>query len=191
MDGTLVLHDLRRGIPASDASVDAVYHSHVLEHLDRDRVPDFLAEVLRVLKRGGVQRIVVPDIEFSVRRYLGHLETCLSGETSEHAEHDMFVSKIIEQSVRRVAHSTQQQRPLRRVIERAILGDARRRGETHQWLWDRVNLPRALEDAGFTEVRIVNSVTSSIVGWERINLDVGPDGNDYKAGSLYVEAHRN
>src|ERR1700761_5516850 len=56
----IVVHDLRRGIPAADATVDAVYHSHLLEHIDRDRVDGFLREVHRVLKPGGIHRIVVP-----------------------------------------------------------------------------------------------------------------------------------
>jgi SAM-dependent methyltransferase len=50
----IVVHDLRTGIPAEDNSVDAVYHSHTLEHFDGDDVPGFMAEILRVLKPGGM-----------------------------------------------------------------------------------------------------------------------------------------
>ena len=71
MAGELLPHDLRRGIPFPDGSVDAVYHSHVLEHIDRSAVPGCLAEIRRVLRIGGVHRIVVPDLELVVRNYLG------------------------------------------------------------------------------------------------------------------------
>lgn len=40
----LLVHDLSRGIPFPDASVDVVYHSHMLEHLGRPSStpnPDF------------------------------------------------------------------------------------------------------------------------------------------------------
>lgn len=53
MDDNVLVHDLRKGIPAADNSVDAVYHSHTLEHVDRDAVPAFLAEILRVLVPEG------------------------------------------------------------------------------------------------------------------------------------------
>src|SRR5688572_15157705 len=57
MAGELRRHDLRKGIPFEDGSVDAVYHSHMLEHIDRVAVPGFLGEVRRVLRPGGVHRI--------------------------------------------------------------------------------------------------------------------------------------
>ena len=38
IDPEVIVHDLRKGIPAPDDSVDVVYHSHVLEHIDREVV---------------------------------------------------------------------------------------------------------------------------------------------------------
>lgn len=69
MDDVLV-HDLKKGIPVPAASVDAVYHSHVLEHIDRDAVAGFFADIWRALKPGGVHRIVVPDLERHAHEYL-------------------------------------------------------------------------------------------------------------------------
>ena len=70
----ILVHDLRKGIPFPDGSVDAVYHSHVLEHIDRDGADGFMSEIRRVLRPGGVQRIVVPDLELLVKRYVASLE---------------------------------------------------------------------------------------------------------------------
>jgi SAM-dependent methyltransferase len=189
LEGTVVVHDLRRPLPAADGSVDAVYHSHVLEHLDRNRVGPFLTEVRRVLRVGGVQRVVVPDLEIRCRRYLAHLEAC-----AEHPEkapgHDAIIGEIVEQMVRREAVGTANQPPLRRFVENLVFGDARRRGETHQWMYDRVNLAAVLDEAGFRDITLQQHRTSAIPGWEEIALDEGEDGGEYLPGSLYMEARK-
>ena len=79
LSDNVMRHDLRKGIPFPDGSADAVYHSHVLEHIDRDQVPGFLAEVHRVLRPGGIHRVVVPDLEPQARAYLQSLEDALAG----------------------------------------------------------------------------------------------------------------
>lgn len=183
MHDNVVVHDLRKGIPAESDSVDAVYHSHVMEHIDRDAVPGFLAEIVRVLRPGGVHRIVVPDLERLARSYLASLE-------SGHADHDKAVESIFLQCVRREAHGTSLQAPMRRRLENLILGGARRRGETHQWMWDRRNLCNALAAAGFVEVQQVDAGTSAIPDWQTIGLDLNLDGTLYKPESLFMEARK-
>ncbi len=63
-------HDLTSGIPASNNSLDAVYHAHMLEHLSYTDGISFLNEVYRVLKPGAIHRIVVPDLRAFVMAYL-------------------------------------------------------------------------------------------------------------------------
>jgi len=46
-----------------DASVDAVWSSHSLEHLHRHQVVPALRECFRVLKPGGVLKLFVPDLQ--------------------------------------------------------------------------------------------------------------------------------
>src|SRR6266545_4331482 len=70
VDPDIVRWDLRRGIPYADGTFDAVYHSHFLEHVDREVVPSVLRENLRVLKPTGVLRVVVPDLRQLAERYL-------------------------------------------------------------------------------------------------------------------------
>lgn len=188
LDDNVVVHDLRKGIPLADASATAVYHSHVLEHVDREAVPTFFAEIRRVLQPGGVHRIVVPDLEAYARQYLASLEHGVDDVVAR-AHHDAVVSQMLLQMVRREADGTSKQRPARRWLENLVLGDARRRGETHMWMWDRVNLPQALETAGFTDVRIVDYQTSRVPGWDALGLDRDAT-TEYKPESLYVEAFR-
>jgi predicted SAM-dependent methyltransferase len=187
LPGNVMVHDLSKGLPFDSDSVDAVYHSHLLEHLDRDVVGRFLAEVGRVLKEGGVQRIVVPDLEVLCRDYLSSLESSTKDPQSAR-DHDEYVARILEQSVRREASGTSQQRPLRRRVENTLLGDARRRGETHQWMYDRVNLGALLEEAGWRDVTVQAFNTSRIPNWSEYGLDQDERGHEYKPGSLYLEA---
>jgi len=189
LPGNIVAHDLTRGLPFADASVDVVYHSHVLEHLDRPLVPVFLAEVRRVLKPGGVHRIVVPDLEQLARLYLEDLAR-RAPVAGDWAGHDACVAEIIEQSVRREAAAARPLEGLRRHVYTRIFGDARRRGETHQWLYDRLNLGALLLEAGYRDIRVERFDTSRIEGWDTYGLDTDSTGAQYKPGSLYLEASR-
>lgn len=186
------LHDLAKGIPYPDNSVDAVYHSHVLEHIDRvmsdpsrDPARTFLRECRRVLKPDGVIRIVVPDFEQRCRRYVAALDRAEAGETNSDEVNEL-VERIIGQAVRKEASGTSRQRPALRLIENVLLGDARKRGETHQWEYDSVTLGSLLRDEGFTEVTKVNFLTSRIPRWQETGLDT-QNGAEYKPGSLYME----
>src|SRR4051812_1200031 len=69
--------DAVTSIPQPDRSVDVVYSSHMLEHLDRAEARQFLAETRRVLIRGGIIRIAVPDLRFHVDRYLARRDADL------------------------------------------------------------------------------------------------------------------
>lgn len=187
-DHPVIARDLRKGIPFPDASVDAVYHSHLLQALDRVAVPQFFAEVHRVLRPGGVHRIVVPDLEREVRRYLASYEKAKS--TGDSSEHEAAVRNLIEQMVRREAAGTAQQHRPQRWLENRILGDARARGETQQWMWDRVSLPAELLACGFREPGIVTFETSQIDDWPGYLLDQDIVGDEHKPGSIYLEAVR-
>jgi SAM-dependent methyltransferase len=180
------VHDLRKGLPFPSGSIDVVYHSHFLEHLDRASVPGFLNEVRRVLRPAGIHRIVVPDFEVSCKRYLDHVTAC-DRDSQEHSRHDAFVGELIEQSVRREAAGTSQQPPCWRWLENRILGDARKRGETHQWMYDRISLAQLLISAGFRNPEKTSFERSLIAGWSELGLDQDSAGNEYKPDSLYME----
>lgn len=187
LDENILVHDLRRPLPFGAGSIDAVYHSHVLEHFDRHLAKAYLVEIHRVLRPGGVHRVVVPDFEAACRRYLSHLESC-ELHPDRVANHDAYIGDVIEQMVRREAAGTSEQPSLRRFAENLFLGDARRRGETHQWMYDRLNLSFLLVSTGFRDVRVLDYQTSAIPGWRMIGLDELGNGEEYKPGSLYLEA---
>ncbi len=189
MDDAIVVHDLRTGIPAEDASADAVYSSHVVEHIDRDQVEGFLKEIRRVLKPGGILRITTPDLEVMVRNYLESLDAARAGNLLPHI-HDRRVHELYEQSVRRMSVGAQQQTGVRQKLDRTLLGDARKRGETHQWAYDEVNLGQLLLDTGFSTVERMTSESSNIAMWPEIDLDRRNDGSEWIDDTLYLEATR-
>lgn len=63
--------NLVTGIPFQTASVDAIFHEHVFEHIEVRDGFAFAQECLRVLKPGGVLRIGVPDAGALLQSYAG------------------------------------------------------------------------------------------------------------------------
>jgi len=186
MQGTMVRQNLKNGIPFADDFADAAYHSHVMEHIPREAVVGFHKEILRVLKPGGIQRICLPDLEQLVRAYMRSLAADdLSEATSR--RHDASVGAMFEQCVRDTPAG---KTGFRLRCETMLLGDARARGETHRWMWDRVNIRQVLIEAGFTDIRVCNWNQSAIEGWQRTGLESDGNGGEYKPLSLYVEARK-
>jgi predicted SAM-dependent methyltransferase len=70
---SVVVADLNKGLNDEDNSVGFVYTSHFLEHVDRDSARKLLVDILRVLRPGGLLRVVVPDLAYGARRYLDAL----------------------------------------------------------------------------------------------------------------------
>jgi len=55
--------DLARPLPFPDESMDFIHSEDLLEHLEPDDGRTLLAEFFRVLRPGGVMRLLTPDLE--------------------------------------------------------------------------------------------------------------------------------
>jgi len=73
-----VLLDLSQGLPAADHSVDRIYSEDFLEHITRDSGRRLLADCYRVLKPGGVMRLLTPDLKQFVQKYIERNENTLA-----------------------------------------------------------------------------------------------------------------
>lgn len=82
-------------LPLNDSEVDLVYSSHFLEHIPRDQVVPFLSECFRILKPGGLLRIVVPDLENLCRTYLHYRDQ------ADHEKADFLIIELLDQCLRR------------------------------------------------------------------------------------------
>jgi predicted SAM-dependent methyltransferase len=94
-------HDLLHGFPFDAGVFDVVYHSQVLEHFPKEKAPWFMSECLRVLKPGGMVRVVVPDLEDIATEYLRHLHQNLNGfGRLAEANYDWIMLEMYDQTVR-------------------------------------------------------------------------------------------
>lgn len=66
----ILLHDLTKPLPWKTEEVDMIYTSHTLEHLSKSDGLCFLRECFRVLRRRGVLRVIVPDFQVIIDRYI-------------------------------------------------------------------------------------------------------------------------
>jgi predicted SAM-dependent methyltransferase len=67
--GVRFLVDLRRPLPFDDGAFDGVFCEHVLEHFSQADGERLAREVRRILRPGGVFRVIVPDAELVLKRY--------------------------------------------------------------------------------------------------------------------------
>lgn len=130
-EGTLLLnHDLRFGIPSAPGSLDAVYHSHMLEHLSYTDGLIFLGKIYEAMKPGGLHRILVPDLEAFSKAYVSN-DSLLLEKYKEHVLNDgpdIYVTKA--------------------AIFMGMLHN-----HEHKSGWDWETLKWALERQGFSRVR--------------------------------------
>lgn len=129
--------DATRHIPLGDKSAEVVYSSHMVEHLDRDEVAQFLREAHRVLAPGGVIRVVVPDLKMRVHQYV------VDGDAD----------KLME----RIRLSPRSRRTFTDRIRYLATGDRQ-----HMWMYDGPSLVRVLSAAGFRDAVVLQAGETTI-----------------------------
>ena len=102
-DPSVLVHNLREPLPFGDQSFAAVYHSHVLEHLPRERALPFIRECYRVLRAGGFLRVAVPDLERIATLYLENLRGALAGDPKCQQRYEWTVIELLDQLTRQHA----------------------------------------------------------------------------------------
>jgi predicted SAM-dependent methyltransferase len=123
-----------KGLPVPDQCAAAVFCSHVLEHMPRDDVVLALQNTFRMLRPGGLFRLVVPDLQWRALRYLhsasggdptaadAFMQSCLLGRRSAPKGLMAWLSYCFGNSA-------------------------------HQWMYDFSALQMLLEETGFVDVR--------------------------------------
>ncbi|MEG4111291.1 methyltransferase domain-containing protein [Microcoleus sp. Pol12A6] len=138
--------DITKGLPYDDDSCSLIHHEHFLEHLSAEAGLSFLKECYRLLKSGGVMRIAMPSLDQIIEKcYLGNWK-------------DQDWLKWPEYQF---------------IKTRAEMLNISFRWWGHQWLYDREELHRRLQEAGFTIIRDVEWGNSDIP--ELRNLETRKD----------------
>lgn len=97
----IIQHNIKEELPFYDETFDAVYSSHALEHLTPQDGKKMIKEVFRILKKGGIFRIVVPDLEEICREYLKIIEECDKNLSKENIQkYNWITLELIDQMVR-------------------------------------------------------------------------------------------
>lgn len=100
LDASVVQYDINLGLPFADGSFDAVYHSHVFEHLKPEQGERLLKECFRVLAPGGVLRMVVPDLEKIAQLYLQKHQSAWAGDELAAIDFNWMKMELLDQLVR-------------------------------------------------------------------------------------------
>jgi SAM-dependent methyltransferase len=137
--------DATKGLAIQDASVDVIYSSHKLEHLDRNEAARFLNVAFRLLRPGGIIRIAVPDIKKQV------------AQCNEAGDAEAFIEAT------RLCVS----RPRSPAQRLHLLWVGNRH---HQWMYDGRSLRSLLEKHGFVRAEVTPAGQTKIDGYEPLDL---------------------
>jgi SAM-dependent methyltransferase len=129
--------DAVKQIPEMTHTVDVLYSSHMLEHLDRREAEVFLREARRVLKSGGIIRLAVPDIRYHVELYMRNQDA------------DQFIEGTW---LGRNTIAAWKDR-----VRWLFVGD-----RAHKWMYDGKSLCRLLTEAGFRDAKVVEAGKTTI-----------------------------
>ena len=130
--------DIVKGLPVPDSYCAGVYCSHVLEHLSLEDCRAALRNTLRILQPSGTFRLVLPDIEHSVRLYLANSsnDAALQFMKETYLGHERRASGL-------------------KGFVVSWLGNSQ-----HLWMWDYKSIQVELNNAGFVDIRRATSGVS-------------------------------
>lgn len=112
-----------KGLPIPAGSCDAIYASHVLEHLALNDFRAALANTYRHLKPGGLFRLVLPDLEHLTKDYVANGDAM----------------RFMDQTCLGLTE---------RNLLRQRFGNSH-----HLWMWDFQSMSKELVQAGFMNIR--------------------------------------
>lgn len=69
-DGALFLNfDMTKELPLAENSIQFIYSSHFIEHINFNNGRVLLKRLYRVMKKGGIIRLTFPDLELWIKKY--------------------------------------------------------------------------------------------------------------------------
>jgi len=153
--------DARKPLPWPAETFDAVYASHFLEHLYRDQAQFVLRECFRVLKPGGIARMLVPDLKAMVEDYIRESNHGGDGQAPPGADP---AKRLCERLLMRLPYA-----PRGRFFHQLYwkISDPHH----HKWMYDGPSLALMLTDAGFEGSRTRGFLDSDIPMLEKVEFE--------------------
>jgi ubiquinone/menaquinone biosynthesis C-methylase UbiE len=125
--------DIVKGLPEQADWCEAVYCSHILEHLAYEDFLTALKNTYKILKPGGTFRGVVPDLRAAVTSYVKEFDK-LEAPANELMRNTMLG---VENRAKSMSGKVKN-----------LYGNSK-----HLWMWDYKSLAFELKKAGFTKIR--------------------------------------
>lgn len=138
--------DGAKHIPEENQSVEILYSSHMLEHLDRTEARAFLKEARRVLSHGGILRLALPNLRFHVDNYI------------EDNDADSFIENLL--------LSKEKPKSIIEKVRYLIVGD-----RDHMWMYDGDSICRLLLSEGFKDAQVKEPGKTNISNPGVLNLE--------------------
>jgi predicted SAM-dependent methyltransferase len=146
-DNRMVKHDIRKRLPFAENTVDYAFSSHVIEHFTQDEALIICQNVHRVLKKGGIFRLVVPDaLKLYVTQYIESDPDEYSSRSEPAA--NQFIHSI-RSSTGDKTNSTFFNRKSKDPVNPPTLIELFFMGPSHKWMYDPNSLKHLLVSAGF------------------------------------------
>lgn len=130
----IIIADVRKGITFPDGSVKAIYSAHMLEHLGFEAANFVIKECYRCLCKGGIIRMIVPDLYQISKKYIDLMTISPKVEHSQAFLHSLNLQKAPYKGVLKFAHK--------------MLGHSQ-----HQHMYDECSLREFLEKHGFKSIQ--------------------------------------
>lgn len=123
--------DIVKGLPVREQSCEAIYCSHVLEHLALEDMRTALRNTFDHLRPGGTFRLVVPDLAMIADSYVA------SGDDGAALAFMRATLLGVERRERGLG-----------ALARGAMGNSK-----HLWMWDHASMSAELDRAGFVDIQ--------------------------------------
>ena len=132
---TVKYGDIVFGLPGiEENSCDGIYCSHVLEHLSLNDFRKAIRQTYKYLKKGGIFRCVVPDLEFYINQYVN----------AKNSDNESAALEFMDCTLLGIS---ERPKGIKGLLVN-YLGNSH-----HLWMWDNNSLTNELQQARFSSVR--------------------------------------
>jgi len=123
--------DIVKGLPINENVCKGIYCSHILEHLCLNDFRIAILNTFKILHPNGIFRLVIPDLEYAIKKYL---ENPLNNSSQEFMRN---TSLGYENRSKNIVN-----------FFKFWLGNSQ-----HLWMWDYKSIKSELEESGFVNIR--------------------------------------